>query len=332
MESFDGNGGSRRQVVTELTHIKELVSQLEVNLGASPALCKHLTAQIFSLTERSIAIVTSSNLDAGRKRAAADVDGDTAAPNPLSDVVDMPFKNTKKRRTMATRKNQVRVSSAVDDGHSWRKYGQKEILGTKHPRSYYRCTHRHSTGCPATKQVQRADDDSTLFDVIYLGEHTCVQKAVAAAAVMTAAQAKPPPEHSRKAHGLRQSRGANLAVETEGLAMVPEPHGRSAATPFCFPSTPASVCLAPGHSTFSTPETPENWGVSPASSGSNQFVSFPPFGATAGDAECRARSEFQEVVSALVAASSAPEAAVETDFADEFFNLDQSVLSYFADP
>lgn len=32
-----------------------------------------------------------------------------------------------------------RVSSAggenpVDDGHSWRKYGQKEILGAKHPR------------------------------------------------------------------------------------------------------------------------------------------------------------------------------------------------------
>jgi hypothetical protein len=32
-----------------------------------------------------------------------------------------------------------RVSSAggenpVEDGHSWRKYGQKEILGAKHPR------------------------------------------------------------------------------------------------------------------------------------------------------------------------------------------------------
>jgi hypothetical protein len=43
---------------------------------------------------------------------------------------------------MEKRKHQVRVSSPrggagenpVDDGHSWRKYGQKEILGTKHPR------------------------------------------------------------------------------------------------------------------------------------------------------------------------------------------------------
>jgi hypothetical protein len=44
------------------------------------------------------------------------------------------------RKVMEKRKNQVRVSSAgggdppVDDGHSWRKYGQKEILGAKHPR------------------------------------------------------------------------------------------------------------------------------------------------------------------------------------------------------
>ena len=43
---------------------------------------------------------------------------------------------------MEKRKQQVRVSSPrggagenpVDDGHSWRKYGQKEILGAKHPR------------------------------------------------------------------------------------------------------------------------------------------------------------------------------------------------------
>jgi hypothetical protein len=36
---------------------------------------------------------------------------------------------------MEKRKNQVRVKMPpVDDGHSWRKYGQKEILGAKHPR------------------------------------------------------------------------------------------------------------------------------------------------------------------------------------------------------
>jgi hypothetical protein len=44
------------------------------------------------------------------------------------------------RKTTGKVKNQVRVSAAgggdnpADDGHSWRKYGQKEILGAKYPR------------------------------------------------------------------------------------------------------------------------------------------------------------------------------------------------------
>jgi hypothetical protein len=42
---------------------------------------------------------------------------------------------------MGKKRHEVRMSSAgggadhpADDGHSWRKYGQKEILGAKHPR------------------------------------------------------------------------------------------------------------------------------------------------------------------------------------------------------
>ncbi|KAL6846386.1 hypothetical protein ACP4OV_023834 [Aristida adscensionis] len=64
---------------------------------------------------------------------------------------------------------------SLDDGYSWRKYGQKEILGAKHPRAYYRCLHRHSQGCQATKQLQRTDHDPDLSDVVYHGVHTCVQ-------------------------------------------------------------------------------------------------------------------------------------------------------------
>uniref|UniRef100_A0ACD5W9A6 Uncharacterized protein n=1 Tax=Avena sativa TaxID=4498 RepID=A0ACD5W9A6_AVESA len=36
----------------------------------------------------------------------------------------------------------------LDDGFSWRKYGMKEVLGaSRHPRSYYRCTHKNTRGC-----------------------------------------------------------------------------------------------------------------------------------------------------------------------------------------
>lgn len=60
-----------------------------------------------------------------------------------------------------------------DDGHTWRKYGQKDILGARYPRSYYRCTHKTDLGCQAIKQVQRCEEDSSMFDVTYRGHHTC---------------------------------------------------------------------------------------------------------------------------------------------------------------
>ncbi|CAI9772157.1 unnamed protein product [Fraxinus pennsylvanica] len=60
-----------------------------------------------------------------------------------------------------------------EDGFTWRKYGQKEILGYKHPRSYYRCTHQKFYQCPAKKQVQRLDEDFYTFEVTYRGNHMC---------------------------------------------------------------------------------------------------------------------------------------------------------------
>ncbi|KAF5175615.1 Wrky transcription factor protein [Thalictrum thalictroides] len=60
-----------------------------------------------------------------------------------------------------------------DDGFTWRKYGQKEILGSMFPRGYYRCTHKIFYGCDAKKQVQRLDEDPNTFEVTYYGNHTC---------------------------------------------------------------------------------------------------------------------------------------------------------------
>lgn len=60
-----------------------------------------------------------------------------------------------------------------DDGFTWKKYGQKEILGSLFPRSYYQCTHRNLYRCPAKKQVQRLDADPNTFRVTYRSDHTC---------------------------------------------------------------------------------------------------------------------------------------------------------------
>ncbi|KAI4372880.1 hypothetical protein MLD38_011063 [Melastoma candidum] len=65
------------------------------------------------------------------------------------------------------------VEIPPDDGYTWRKYGQKDILGSKFPRGYYRCTHRKLYRCPAKKQVQRLDSDPSNFEVTYRHLHTC---------------------------------------------------------------------------------------------------------------------------------------------------------------
>ncbi|KAK1578210.1 hypothetical protein Q3G72_028510 [Acer saccharum] len=88
---------------------------------------------------------------------------------------------SKKRKATKRWTNQVRINPAtglegtLDDGFSWRKYGQKDILGAKHPRGYYRCTHRLVQGCLATKQVQRSDEDPMILEITYRGRHTCTQ-------------------------------------------------------------------------------------------------------------------------------------------------------------
>ncbi|XP_062204646.1 probable WRKY transcription factor 41 [Phragmites australis] len=61
-----------------------------------------------------------------------------------------------------------------DDGHQWRKYGEKKLSNSNFPRFYYRCTYKNDMKCRATKQVQQKDtSDPPLFSVTYFNHHTC---------------------------------------------------------------------------------------------------------------------------------------------------------------
>ncbi|KAJ0743816.1 putative transcription factor WRKY family [Helianthus annuus] len=83
----------------------------------------------------------------------------------------------RKRRGCYKRKTEVStrivVRETYADVYHWRKYGQKEILGSKYQREYYRCSFKHTSGCRALKQVQRTTEDPPVFEVCYIGEHTC---------------------------------------------------------------------------------------------------------------------------------------------------------------
>nr|XP_043637060.1 probable WRKY transcription factor 70 [Erigeron canadensis] len=77
-----------------------------------------------------------------------------------------------KRRKSSSTFTKV-ISTLIDDGFAWRKYGQKVILNSKHHRNYYRCTHKIEQGCQATKQVQKTNEEPPRYKVTYHGKHTC---------------------------------------------------------------------------------------------------------------------------------------------------------------
>ncbi|RYR34073.1 hypothetical protein Ahy_A10g048791 isoform B [Arachis hypogaea] len=95
-----------------------------------------------------------------------------------------------RRKTEETWSN---VSPTTEDNLAWRKYGQKDILNSKFPRSYYRCTRKHDQGCKATKQVQRIQDNPVLYQITYIGRHTC--KETLKAPQMTAYLLNPQDHH-----------------------------------------------------------------------------------------------------------------------------------------
>lgn len=85
---------------------------------------------------------------------------------------DPPASSSLKRKFREDRSLKITTSGQeCDDGYKWRKYGTREILGSKFPRSYYRCTER---GCSARKHAQRSSIDPTKFEVTYSGKHACL--------------------------------------------------------------------------------------------------------------------------------------------------------------
>uniref|UniRef100_A0ACD6ACN1 Uncharacterized protein n=1 Tax=Avena sativa TaxID=4498 RepID=A0ACD6ACN1_AVESA len=200
-----------------------------------------------------------------------------------------------------------------DDGLSWRKYGQKDILGARFPRGYYRCTYRNTQGCQATKQVQRSDADQAVFDLTYQGEHTCHQKQRPAADAPAVAAARDGGHHPLAATApIMQEPDvqllAGLRVETGGLPPSSSFHGHDVSG-FSFPCASSAGFLPvelggqgqlpAGGSCFS-PASFASPAVATTLAGSDYFAV-----TLAGTRGAPGTSELGEVVSAATSSSAA---------------------------
>uniref|UniRef100_A0A1J3FLD8 Putative WRKY transcription factor 46 n=1 Tax=Noccaea caerulescens TaxID=107243 RepID=A0A1J3FLD8_NOCCA len=160
-------------VINELEQGRELAKRLMSNLKhtSSTESSKTLVSEILRIYQNAIFILSLNDDDKNNVRKRS----------PEIDDDDKDSKNVSKKRKISEKKNEkLRVfvgtgqeKVPIEDGHCWRKYGQKEIHGSKNPRGYYRCTHRFTKNCLAVKQVQKSDTDPSIFEVKYLGNHTC---------------------------------------------------------------------------------------------------------------------------------------------------------------
>ncbi|XP_042502645.1 WRKY transcription factor 55-like [Macadamia integrifolia] len=193
-------------------------------------------------------------------------EGSDAGKSPVTQQRSRKRKDGEERHTIRAAAPRIgNTEIPPDDGFTWRKYGQKEILGSRFPRSYYRCTHKSFYGCNARKQVQRLDDDPNTFEVTYCGHHTCLMSSPTSSMpppqppVATTTGPEPPLEVEATQHPLPTSpptrRRHSMELESDtptelGLRM---PGSFNVAGSVSLSTTAATTTQAPGPSEPSQP-------------------------------------------------------------------------------
>ncbi|KAL1806023.1 hypothetical protein ACET3Z_029091 [Daucus carota] len=322
-------------IANELIQGMEVARQLKFHLSSStssPDTHQRLLQRILSSYDNALVLLNWSESSAVQAQA---VPGVVSVPQSPISTEGSPgeFKDhhqdvSKKRKALPTWKDHVRiysengVESSAEDGYSWRKYGQKDILGATHPRSYYRCTYRNTQMCYATKQVQRSDNDPTIFEITYKGKHTCLQANNSVPPATPENQELKRESHYHY-HNQEPSNDVlinfreNLRVETEDL------HKKEASDSFSFPQGIENLTSEGQLSSFSQLVNENVMGnfspsfISPATSGSSYFSVSPYQMNSFGQFP---ESDHNEIISANTSTSNSP--ILDLDFQIDHADLD----------
>ncbi|KAG8078318.1 hypothetical protein GUJ93_ZPchr0007g5966 [Zizania palustris] len=141
-------------------HLGEL---LRAASPTPPGEQQELAHEILRCCGRVIAALSGGSTATGKKRKAVELGHATPS---------------KRRGPAGAEAAREMTVDTTEDGYIWRKYGQKDISGCKHPRLYYRCAFRDQ-GCGATRRVQQSQEEPPAFVIAYYGEHTCRDGAAA---------------------------------------------------------------------------------------------------------------------------------------------------------
>ncbi|XP_061348156.1 probable WRKY transcription factor 30 [Gastrolobium bilobum] len=345
------NMGDQKSLIHELLQGLELARQLQIYLhvpSSSQETRELLIQKIISTFEKALEMVNwkgpvgeSSQHPSGvviRKSDSPPLSSSPRSEDSDRDLKDQESNASTKRNTFPRWTKHIRVNPGMgvegplDDGYSWRKYGQKDILGAMYPRGYYRCTHRNVQGCLATKQVQRSDEDPTVFEINYRGKHTCT---MASNVVPTSTplenqesnlNTNPLQQHQNVLQSLEEQPNelllnlrAGLKVQTENLDSTDQSF-----SPFHFPSTSSikiedQVFPSPmvGNSFAENLNSPSY--ISPATSGISHF-SVSPSGVNSFGGHpnlASSGSHINDMIPAATSAANSPTVGLEFPF-DQF--------------
>ncbi|KAE8077840.1 hypothetical protein FH972_016363 [Carpinus fangiana] len=338
----------QKNLLHELTQGRELARQLQGHLSvpaSSHETREFLVTKILTSYEKALSMLQwSSSVGEPQHTGGAVLRMSESPPSlagsPRSEDSDPEHRDaSRKRKAVAGWTQQVRVSPGVglegplDDGYSWRKYGQKDILNAKYPRGYYRCTHRNVQGCLATKQVQRSDEDPTVFEITYRGRHTCAQGSHINPPPTSPEKLEQinnnmdglqhhnnhqPPQNQQQSQEMLLNFQATLKVQTENLdtkeKAFPSFHFASTS------NTEKQVFQAPMiDSSFVGSYSPSF--MSPATSGANYFSVSPSRMSGFGGNQQHFQScdsELTEIISAATSATNSPTVGFDFPFGQEF--------------